>query len=143
MCMYSNALFSLCWSVVRKVSLWKYFDLDHILIEGDIIYKSINKDDFLSVDELPERIQIYHCNVDIDIDVENLHEGVASHGEPFLRNILNVFDVGSVGYLLFICSYTIAIIPTYDRNGDLHSYFLFDSHCRNGIGITDVNGFQC
>ena len=55
-----NALFSVCWSVVRKVSIWKSYDLDNILIEGDKIYKFPNKDDFLSVDELQQRIKIYN-----------------------------------------------------------------------------------
>ena len=36
-----NALFSVCWSVVRKVSIWKSYDLDNILTEGDKICFSI------------------------------------------------------------------------------------------------------
>lgn len=32
-----NALFSLCWAFVKKISLWKFFDLDNILIKDDKI----------------------------------------------------------------------------------------------------------
>ena len=46
-----NALFSVCWSVIRKVSLWKSYDLDNILIQGDKLYKSLNKNNYLNVDE--------------------------------------------------------------------------------------------
>ena len=123
-----NALFSVCWSVVRKVSIWKSYDLDNILIEDDKIYKFLNKDDLLSVDELPKRIKIYNRNIDINIEMQNLYEGVASQGGSVLGDIVNVSDVRSQGYLIFICNYTIAVIPSFRRNGDLSSYFLFDSH---------------
>ena len=49
---------------------------------------------------------------------------------------MNVSDVCSQGYLIFICTYTIAVIPSFDRNGNLSSYFLFDSHSRNDCGTT-------
>ena len=96
----------------------------------------LNKDDFLSVDELPRRTKIYNRNIDINIELQNLHEGVASQGGSFLRDIVNVFDLRSQGYLIFICSCTIAVIPSFGRNGDLSSYFSFDSHSRNDRGIT-------
>ena len=58
----------------------------------------LNKDNFLSVDELPRRIKIYNCNIDKNMELQNLHEGVASQGESFLRSIVNVSDVCSQGY---------------------------------------------
>ena len=60
--------------------------------------------------------------------MQNLYEGVASQGGSVLGDIVNVSDVRSQGYLIFICNYTIAVIPSFGRNGDLSSYFLFDSH---------------
>ena len=92
------------------------------MIEGDKICKSLNTTDYLAFDELPKQIQIYNRNVDVGIEVQNLHEGIASHGEPFLQNIVNVFhNLASTGYLLLICSYAIAIILNYDRNDALNS----------------------
>ena len=40
-----NALFLVCWLVVRKVSIWKSYDLGNILIEGDkmILSQDCNK----------------------------------------------------------------------------------------------------
>ena len=40
-------------------------DLDNILIEGDKLYKSLNKNDCLNVDEIPRQIKIYD-NINID-----------------------------------------------------------------------------
>ena len=37
-----NALFSICWSVVREICFWNTIDLDFILVEGDKLYKSLN-----------------------------------------------------------------------------------------------------
>ena len=37
-----NSLYALCWSEIRQVSIWKPGDFDHILFEGDILYKSLN-----------------------------------------------------------------------------------------------------
>ena len=63
-----NALFSVCWSVVGKVSIWRTYDFDSILIESDKIYKFLNKYDFLSVNELPRSIKSYNCNTDINVE---------------------------------------------------------------------------
>ena len=54
-----NALLSLCWSIVEKVSIWKSFDLDNTLIKGNKIQKLLNKDNLLNVNELPRRIKSY------------------------------------------------------------------------------------
>ena len=48
-----NALFLICWSVVRDICNWKSVDLDYILIEGDKLFKSLKCRDYLSVDQLP------------------------------------------------------------------------------------------
>ena len=38
----SNALFSIVYSFLRKVSLWNTFDLDRILFNGDLVCKNLN-----------------------------------------------------------------------------------------------------
>ena len=111
------------------------------MTEGDKLYKFLNKDDFLSVDVLLRRIKIYNCNIDINTELQNLHEGVASQGESFLRNIVNVSDVCSQSNLIFICSYTIAVIPSFGRNGDLNSYFCLIHIVDRGI-TTCKTGFS-
>ena len=36
-----NALFSICWSVVRDICNWKSIDLDYILVQGDKLCQSL------------------------------------------------------------------------------------------------------
>ena len=83
------------------------FHLDNILIEGDKIHKFLNKDDFLSVDELPRRIKIYDRNIGMNIELHNLYEGLASQEKFSFQDIASVSYVCSQGYLIFICNYTI------------------------------------
>ena len=90
-------MFSICWSLIRKISCWTTGDFDHILTEGDNLYNSLNKNSFLSVDDLPRWVYIFRYIVNLEMKEENLHESVAFLGEPFLRNIFvlshNVQDV--------------------------------------------------
>ena len=126
----------MCWSVVGKVSIWKSYDLDNILIKGDKIYKFLNKDGFLNVNELPRRIKSYYCNININIELQNLHEGVASQGQYFIKHTIIISDAYRQGYLILV------VISSFDKNGDLSSSFLLDSNSRNDFGITTrKNGF--
>jgi len=51
-----NSLFSIFWSHVRNIDNWTKHDLDRILIEGDKIYNSLNTQNYLSVEDLPDQI---------------------------------------------------------------------------------------
>ena len=137
------ALFSLFWCHIKQVSRWDSLDLDNILISGDKLYKSLNKNYYLNVDELPREIIIYERTVSVDLESNNLHDGIAVNGDSFLQDIFVNNNNQRLGGLLFICSYVVAIIPRKDRFGNVASYFLFDSHCRNSRGVTDSeNGFS-
>ena len=37
-----NALFAICFSVVKRTTLWKSWDLDYILEQGDELFKKVN-----------------------------------------------------------------------------------------------------
>ena len=131
-----NALYSIAWSVAKRISQWKSFDLDHIIMCGDRMYKSLK---IGNVDELPREIYMYGYTMRLSISEANLHEGVVLLREPFLRNIFYSSDSSNkhIVCLLFINSYTISIIPGYARDGMYNSSFLFDSHCRNRRDVTD------
>ena len=132
-----NALFSLCWSVVGKASIWKSYDLDKILIKGNKIYQFLNKDDFLNVNELSRTIKNYsNSDIDINIELQNLHERIASQGQYFIKHTIIISDAYRHGYLILV------VISSFDKNGDLSSSFLLDSNSRNDCGITNrKNGF--
>ena len=40
------------------------------------------------LDDLPSEIHIFQYTVSVEMKVENLHDGVAFLGEPFLTNML-------------------------------------------------------
>ena len=129
-----KAMFSICWSLIRKISCWTHRDLDRVLNEGGNLYNSLNKESFLNVDHLPRQIYIFQYSVNLEMTEKTLHEGIALLGEPFLRNIFPLSH-NSTGCLLFICNYVVAIIRYSTTR--YTPYFLFDSHCRNSCGITD------
>ena len=49
------ALTALCWSVMRKVSIWRASDLDYISESGDWVDKNFERIDLLLVDYLPSK----------------------------------------------------------------------------------------
>ena len=84
-----NALFSICWSVVREISFWKTINLDFILVEDDKLYKCLNFQDYLSIDQLPRQVQMFRHTVNLEILEENLHDGVAVFGDSFLNDVFS------------------------------------------------------
>ena len=104
------------------------------MIQGEIMCKSLNKESFLSIDDLPREIHIFQFIASVEMKVENLYDGVVFVGEPFLRNILTISN-NSSGCLLFICNYVVSVIKHLTARGT--TSFIVDSHCRNSRGITD------
>ena len=54
----SNAYFSIAYSLIKKPSIWKSWDLDYVLEQGDILPKSVGIGQPLAVDELPINFKI-------------------------------------------------------------------------------------
>ena len=90
-----NSLYTLCWSQIKKVNSWNTSDLDHILTEGDKLYKTLNTFDMLSVDDLPRFVKMYDQNVQIEFLELKIKSARLRDGDPFLRNIipLTMFNV--------------------------------------------------
>ena len=128
-----NSLFTLCFSQVKKVFRWNTPDLDYILTEGDILYKSLGTMDLLSADELPRSVVISNYNIPIDYleletEVANLRTG-----EPFLIGIVSI-NAYDETMLLFMGGFTTAIMKQYGY------FYLFDSHSRDEQGLSIVGG---
>ena len=101
------------------------------MIKGDKIYQFLNKDDFLKVNELSKTIESYsNSNIDINIELQNLHERIASQGQYFIKHTIIISDAYRQAYLIVV------VISSFDRNGDLSCSFLFDSNSRNDCRIT-------
>ena len=61
------ALYAICFSLVKKVSIWKSFDLDYILEKGNETFKLVGIPRALFMNELPHNISIENNNIDIEI----------------------------------------------------------------------------
>jgi len=59
----SNAYFAICFSLLKKASTWKSFDLDYILDQGDRLFKLTGIKQYLAVDELPTNFDLEGCSI--------------------------------------------------------------------------------
>ena len=62
-----NALYSICFSIIKRVSLWKSADLNYILENGDAIFKTLGVPRSLFITELPHTVAIESTNIDIEL----------------------------------------------------------------------------
>ena len=46
--------------MLKRFFVWKFSDLEHILVEGDLLNKPMNTIHMLSAHELPRSVQLYH-----------------------------------------------------------------------------------
>ena len=60
------ALYSLAFSTVKDVSYWKTDTLDSILEHGTALYEVLNKDCFLFVEDLPEKVEIFNEAMNVE-----------------------------------------------------------------------------
>ena len=128
-----NSLFALCLSQVKTVSRWNKSDLNHVLTEGDLLYKSLNVVDMLTADDLPRSIVM--CNIEFPVDFLELKTEIAHlrNGESFLRrSVPNTGD--EFMFLLFMGGFTTALMKHHNH------FYLFDSHSRDSRGLSVVDG---
>ena len=115
-----NSLYALCWSQIRKVDFWDRLDLDHILTEGDRLYKTLNIFDMFSVDDLPCFVRVYDENVQIEFLQLETKLASLTYSDPFLRNIVS--NTETVLFYLFTGGYTTAVISSQNF------FYVFDLH---------------
>ena len=70
-----NVLYSVGYSIIKKVRYWNSWDMDYILTAGNNLYSSLGfRSKLLSIDELPDCICIE--NIVISIVKTNLETGL-------------------------------------------------------------------
>ena len=127
-----KSLFALCWLQVKTVSRWNKNDLNHVLTEGDLLYKSLNVVDMLTADDLPRSIVM--CNIEFPGEFLELKTEIAllRNGEPFLRrSVPNTGD--EFMFLLFMGGFTTALMKHHNH------FYLFDSHSRDSRRLSVVD----
>ena len=125
-----NALFALCFSLMKKVSIWKPWDLDYILDNGDAVFKTIGIMRALSMYELPQNIMIENNNIEIEMLSE--HFGLLGQKNIF-QDHNSICDTGN-GLIFTTSGFSFSLI--WSKN----CIFLFDSHSRDQNGIFVSSG---
>ena len=59
----SNAYLAIIFSTIKNINMWKPFDLDYILEQGDRVFKDVDVNQALAVDELPLNISIEDVHI--------------------------------------------------------------------------------
>ena len=132
-----NTLTSICWSVNRRVKIWKTSDLDFLLTKGDELFKVVNINPSLYFDELPKELKL--SGIDFKVEFSRVDNG-------FWRDESNCFDVfldddlffseNTNGALLFLQGYTISLL----KDNETKNIYVFDSHSRDEHGQPSPEG---
>ena len=103
-----NALYAIGLSVCRRVGLWSKSDLDNILTFGNQLRQSINVENFLSTDDLPETI----CVNDTDLKITKLdnYHGSLCTGLHFISNVHISNENKGNGLISIFNGYSISIL---------------------------------
>ena len=124
-----NALYAICYSIIKKISLWKTWDLDYILNHGDETFKAMNILRTLFIYELPKSISIENKNIDVELLAN--YNGYLGQVKIFENH--STTDIGN-GIIFTTGGYSFSIIWS------KKNIFLFDSHSRDINGHFTENG---
>ena len=103
-----NALFSIYFSVIKKVTVWKTWELDYILENGDKLFKSLNIPRSLLFHELPLVFAIENQQFDIEMLMNSF--GLLNQHDIFEdRKHMNSADIGN-GLIFMTGGYSISLI---------------------------------
>ena len=133
----ANAHFAIIFSSIKRVNLWKSFDLHYVLKQGDKIFKKVceNKKlyEYLAVDELPLNFPLEGTNVSAR---RLAHESLLfAEKNNLFENYRHYSESDRGNGAIFTCGgYSVAIIFAENNR------FLFDLHSRNTYGLHDPNG---
>ena len=111
---------------------WGKSDLDHILVEGNCLYKSLG---FLA-DQLPGFVKMFSRNIPIRYIRLETQLATLTFGDSFLRYVFreNANNSSTTLSLLFMEGFTTVIISSGNYS------YLFDSNSRDEKGLSVIDG---
>ena len=128
----SNAFIASCFSVVKRVSIWKSFDLDYILDQGDKLMKLLEARGNLCIDQLPLSVDIERFK--IRAQKLMLYSDLFNSVDLFFHyKCLSSDEIGNGA--IFTCAGT-SIALIWNKN----SAFVFDCHSRDSKGCHISDG---
>ena len=117
----SDAYLAIIFSTIKNINMWKPFDLDYILEQGDRVFKDFDVNQALAVDELPLNISIEDVHISTKMLV--CESNLFVERNDFFANFRNYTESERSNGAIFTCAgFSIAII--WWNN----SVFVFDSH---------------
>ena len=118
---------------MKKVYRWNIHDLDHILNEGNVLYKSLGTMNLLLADELPMSVMISNNNIPVEFLELKTEIVYLRTGKPFLRRIVSSECVETM-FSLFMGGFTTSLMKQHNH------FYLFDSHSRDERGLSIAAG---
>ena len=82
-----NFLYALCWIQIKQIFHWGKSDLDHILAEGDCLYKSLGTLDMLSAGQVPGFLKMFNHNIPVRYVRLETQLATLTLGDSFLRDV--------------------------------------------------------
>ena len=122
-----NTLTSVCWSVIRRVNIWKTIDLDFVLTKGNELFEFVNLKRSLFFEELPKKFRL--AGTEVEIEFTKVDNGFFVQETNSLDNFLDInlfFSDNVNGVLLFFQGYTVSLLKDNKEN-----VYVFDSHSRD------------
>ena len=132
------SLTAICWTSIRKITIWKAFDNDFILVQGDKLYKSTQMERYLSYDEIPTEVT-FEMAGNVNVEFVRVTDGFCDNSnEPDNFIDQNYFYSDNTNGIIFVFKdMCVAILKDTKRN-----VYVFDSHSRNEKGepLPDEDG---
>ena len=124
-----------CRSLFKRVSLFDFKDLNDISVQGDQIYKGLEKNYFLNADQISRQVNVIDVLVELGFTQNKFVMLFSDQNDH--SYLINCFtgNVPSNGSIFFIACLCIAIIPFENHVN------LFGSHSRDVFGMPNENGF--
>ena len=126
------SLFCVSFSAFENIARWNCHDLEYILEQGDVLYKSTGRTEFLSCPDLPREITIETNLVQLDLPQNGNYFGFLHHGSNCLSELIHNLtqDHDHTGILFFCEGYTFSIVTSTSSR----YVYIIDSHSRNKNG---------
>ena len=118
---------------------WNNQDLEHVIEQGDQLYKSLNCFSFLSGAELPKQVLVQHIPLDL-LNFDTHVFGFLHCGSECINDLIfNLCQsVDHAGKIFFCEGYSISIITSSSKVivvDDSHSHNVFGDPCPEGTAV--------
>ena len=135
-------LYALAFSTVKDVKYWTSDTVDSILEHGTALYERLGKDEFLVIEDLPDKLEIF--NEQIDVDLKFNSHGILNREKFNIDTMKDMISTKSkntenelaTGLLLMLSEFTVSVIIRKEASKFEKQLKLavLDSHGRDGNG---------